>query len=295
MNQMFNDNAAWMDASVRHFHTLDPKAQRDAYKAILRTFATGRPQFGLVANPTPLTTLFVPGGESTNLKIGKNDAATLSLTTSSHASCRVVANGETFVLNTCKWAGLCVGLCVLSHGRGSFSTVKAARSWRTWALWAHPELFAVALAFEVKAALNANERVLARFNVNSDLPWHLVESLFDDQRLNAYDYTKDATVLDGDGWTLPNYRRIYSFNESSNTADVAEFLLRGGTTAMVTNRPKGAATRTDLMVDGWFVFPIVDGDLSDNRFDDPAGVVVDLYAKGKARNRKSAFVQSIYS
>jgi hypothetical protein len=39
-----------------------------------------------------------------------------------------------------------------------------------------------------------------------------------------------------------------------------------------------------------FSVPVVDGDLSDLRFLDPAGVVVGLKAKGKAKKDLSGFV-----
>ena len=109
----------------------------------------------------------------------------------------------------------------------------------------------------------------------------------------AYDYTKDPSVLAGDGWVLPNYRKVYSWNEGSDPELVAEFLMRGGTTAFVTNRVKGAPVAAHVLIDG-LPFLLVDGDVSDDRFNDPSRCVVDLYAKGKARNRRSAFVQRIY-
>ena len=44
---------------------------------------------------------------------------------------------------------------------------------------------------------------------------------------------------------------------------------------------------------GWRGFPAIDGDETDIRFDDPAGHIVTLYAKGAAKYDKSGFVKDI--
>jgi hypothetical protein len=75
---------------------------------------------------------------------------------------------------------------------------------------------------------------------------------------------------------------------------VAVFLLRGGNAAMVTDRRKAQPVADRIIADG-FHFPVIDGDQSDDRFHDDPGCVVDLYAKGKARNRITKFVQPIYA
>ena len=86
-----------------------------------------------------------------------------------------------------------------------------------------------------------------------------------------------------------NYRAVYSVNESSDLAKVAAFVARGGTAAVVTTRKKNDAPPASFMG-----LPVVDGDSTDNRFDE-RGAWVDLAAKGKARALigKSEFVRAI--
>lgn len=265
-------------------------------------FASRRPEWGLGEQVTDLTAWDDVGIKISNTKVAKNKAPTLSLTLSSHAQCRREVHGRIEVLNTCPWAGACSAVCVLKHGRGTFPKVQAARNWRTSLLYDYPVRFMTALRAEIeRAAKRTNgEPFLARLNVNSDLPWHLIPELFEGVPIQAYDYTKDPGVLDGDGWVIPGkYRKIYSWNETSNLDDVLHFLWRGGSVAMVTNRKKGQPVNPYYMLKApnhRFKAPIrvVDGDQSDNRFDTPPGVIVDLYAKGNARNRKTAFVQEVY-
>lgn len=265
--------------------------------SIRRMFAAQRPAWGLGSQVEPLTWLSFPRAKKVNAKIAKNELPTLSLTMSSHAACHRTVNGRVQVLNTCAWAGACSAVCVLSHGRGKWDLVRAARNWRTSLLYDYPDEFLVLLRAEILRAARRTkgEPFLARLNVNSDLPWHLIPELFEGVPMQAYDYTKDPSVLEGDGWVLPNYRRIYSWNETSDPKKVAAFLKRGGSIAMVTNRVKGQRTHPTLCLQG---SPrrtvVVDGDQTDNRYDTPPGVIVDLYAKGDARTRPSAFVQKIY-
>lgn len=270
------------------------RAQLAAFR---KTFASRRPEWGLGEQTTDLTQWDDVGVKVSNAKVAKNKAPTLSLTLSSHAQCRRERGGNLEVLNTCPWAGACSAVCVLKHGRGTFPKVQAARNWRTSLLYDYPMKFAAVLRAEIeRAARRTNgEPFLARLNVNSDLPWHLIPELFEGVPIQAYDYTKDPSVLDGDGWVIPGkYRKIYSWNETSDPDAVYHFLARGGSVAMVTNRKKGQPVQKRLMAGRYGPWPTVDGDQSDNRFDTPPGVIVDLYAKGDARTRKSAFVQEVY-
>ena len=41
-------------------------------------------------------------------------------------------------------------------------------------------------------------------------------------------------------------------------------------------------------------YRVIDGDLTDDRFNDPRSVFVDLYAKGYALSRKNLLVQNVY-
>lgn len=297
VNAIISEHAGAMSAAIVRYRS-GHMAERKAYAALIaRTFAAERSLFNLGSGVYALTSVYDPSrgkDTSSNAKIAKNETATVSLTLQSAKAAVVIFNGTEWILNTCTSSGLCGALCVLKHGKGSLPAVIRARNWRTWCLVRYPELFAVLLAHELDSAGAKHGKVLARLNVNSDLAWHLVPELFDTPSLMAYDYTKHETVLlTKSGWVLPNYRLVYSVNERSDDLLVAEFLDRGGSVAMVTNRAKGTAAYKRLTFAGKR-YRVEDGDVSDNRFDTPKRTIVDLYAKGKARSRRSRFVRSVY-
>ena len=290
-------SAGVMSAAVAEWCQASPRARRARVAEIAAGHVAERPRFGLAAGPTALTVVQTPDGRVHQTKLAKNDAATVGLTIQSAGGCRVVLDdGRVMILHTCPDAGACAGVCVLQHGRGEWARVRAARDWRTFVLWADPAGFAVRVRAELGAAAARHGRILARLNVASDIPWHLVPEVLDVPGVAAYDYTKAPDVLNGNGWAAGNYRRVYSWSEKSDPCRVAAFLAAGGTVAMVTDRGKGDPVVPWVALDGR-AFPVVDGDASDDRVSDPAGCIVDLYAKGRARERshRSRLVVPIYS
>ena len=297
VNAIVKNHAATMSAAITEDRSRSMR-DRKVYAALIRRmFADERSRFGLGNGSYPLTSVFDPlkgKDSSSNAKIGKNELATVSLTLQSATVASVLDGFNVYTLNTCTSSGLCAALCVLKYGKGSLPAVIRARDWRTWCLVRYPELFAVLLAYELDMASALHGEFLARLNVNSDILWHLVPELFTSNGMRAYDYTKhESTLSTGAGWVLPNYRLIYSVNERSDDVLVAEFLDRGGSVAMVTNRRKGTPAHKRITYAGKR-YRVEDGDLSDDRYATPKRTIVDLYAKGKARGRVTKFVRNVY-
>jgi hypothetical protein len=150
------------------------------------------------------------------------------------------------------------------------------------------------LGSEIKKHSNEQDTVLVRLNVNSDLRWYnILTSLANNEagmdNVFVYDYTKNPAILSGDGMVGSRYRVVYSVNENSDMDKVQSFIRNGGTAAIVTNRHK-----TQKTMDSYNGLPLVDGDLSDDRYNEK-GVWVDLAAKGKARTMGDVgFVRSLY-
>ena len=198
-------------------------------------------------------------------------------------------------LETCAWRGHCTSVCVLDNGNGRYPMVQKARNVKTNFLNDHPGAFMTILGSEIAKLSLIHEKVLIRLNTNSDLRWHkILPSVADgvDELRNVcfYDYTKNPAVLSTDGMVGKKYRMVYSVNEKSNMSKVVEFVRRGGTAAIVTDRKKKQQTLEDYMG-----LPVIDGDLSDDRYNEK-GVWVDLAAKGKARAMADlGFVQKIYA
>lgn len=197
-------------------------------------------------------------------------------------------------VETCAWRGHCTSVCVLDNGNGRYNSVQKARNVKTQFLAKHPEDFVRILGSEIKKHSNEQDTVLVRLNVNSDLRWYnILTSLANNKagmdNVYVYDYTKNPAVLGGDGMVGSRYRIVYSVNENSDMDKVQSFIRNGGTAAIVTNRHK-----TQKTIDSYMGLPLVDGDLSDDRYNEK-GVWVDLAAKGKARTMGDVgFVRALY-
>jgi hypothetical protein len=195
---------------------------------------------------------------------------------------------------TCAWRGHCTSVCVLDNGNGRYTSVQKARNVKTQFLARNPNAFVRILGSEIKKHSDEQTTVLVRLNVNSDLRWYaILTSLANNNagmnNVYVYDYTKNPAILNGDGMAGNRYRIVYSVNENSDMERVQSFIRKGGTAAIVTNRKKTQKTLSSYMG-----LPLVDGDLSDDRYNE-RGVWVDLAAKGKARTMEDVgFVRHLY-
>jgi hypothetical protein len=232
-------------------------------------WAKFRKSHGFVCSAPKLLTH--PANQS---KLGKSDIYTVGLTLQ-HAN---VSGWE-----TCAWrTPSCTATCVLDNGNGRYDMVQKARTVKTLFLAEKPTAFMLLLCHELRVLSMKYDNLLVRLNVNSDLRWYkIAPSLFTSLPTVAfYDYTKNPAVLRTTGMVADNYRLCYSISESDTTkrmGNVDMFVRSGGTAAVVTIRNK-----KDAPPSVWRGNPVVDGDVTDDRFNE-RGVFVDLTAKGKAR------------
>jgi hypothetical protein len=84
---------------------------------------------------------------------------------------------------------------------------------------------------------------------------------------------------------IPNYQLTFSAADG-NDNDVTKAVAQGYNVAVVFGLKK-----TEAMPESYLGRPVFNGDESDLRFLDPKGVVVGLYAKGKAKKDTSGFVK----
>lgn len=202
-----------------------------------------------------------------NVKIGKNEVATWSLT--------LTPADYSGLWNLCTWyTHECKRACVMwTAGRGVMANVRDGRLVRTAFLAAHPGAFLAILTDEVRRLEARGVPFGLRLNVASDLLWeNIAPWLFDGENVRAYDYTKAPTRV-----TPENYRITFSHSERWDDARVLATIAEGHNVAMVFDVPKHDLPATYLGI------PVIDGDLSDYRYGDPAGVIVGLAAKGAAK------------
>jgi hypothetical protein len=193
-----------------------------------------------------------------------------------------------------KLAG-CENACLYSAGRGAFNSVQESRINKTKLFFAYPQLFMERLAKDIEKLIRKAEKAgmipLVRLNGTSDIRWENVRfdygfgneqitifELFPD--LQFYDYTKLANRKG----VPANYDLTFSYSGLPGyQAQVKKAIASGMRIATVFR------TR-DSIPSEFMGMQCVDGDDSDIRHLDPKGVIVALYAKGKARTDNSGFV-----
>jgi hypothetical protein len=232
-----------------------------------------------------------------NHKLGLASQYTVGLTLESYV--QKMSTG--LVINACPNAGHCVKVCIIKQGRhAQEKRVQQARKARGefFALWPAEACFL--LGWELADEVERHGALLFRPNVNSDVEWEKIlpsltsGAVFGDAAM-SYGYTKLTYVLDTNGWLDSHYRVAYSWNETSAPLvdKVHQFILDGGSVAMVTSRKKGEDTISLQAIQqlGLDAFDVVDADLTDEWIFQ-SGVIGDLSAKGKARSLigKSDFI-----
>ena len=206
--------------------------------------------------------------------------------------------------NTCpKATEGCKAACLNTAGRGGMfkkgentNNIQKARIRKTIQFFTARESFMQDLVKDIelaiKQSIKKNLVPVFRLNGTSDISFEKYEvvrngvlyrnifSAFPDNIF--YDYTK---VLGRKVTNISNYSLTFSAADG-NDNDVAKAINQGYNTATVFGIKK-----TLPMPEEYMGLPVFNGDESDLRFLDPKGVVVGLYAKGKAKKDESGFVK----
>lgn len=175
----------------------------------------------------------------------------------------------------------CTAACLYTAGHGAFSTVQQARINKTKMFFEDRENFMSQLRKDIKAlvkkAIKQNMKPAIRLNGTSDIEWTRFGIMDEFPDVQFYDYTKVLTRLKKD---IPkNYNITFSRSES-NEQECREALELGFNIAAVFK----------TLPETYLGKPVINGDDTDVRFEDPRGVVIGLTAKGKARKDASGFV-----
>ncbi len=206
--------------------------------------------------------------------------------------------------NTCpKATAGCKAACLNTAGRGgmfkkgeSTNIIQEARIRKTAFFFEERAGFMEWLVADIKLAIkqSAKKSLIPVFRLNgtSDLSWEKYEVIRDGKlyrnifaafpNVQFYDYTK---VLGRKTSNIKNYHLTFSAADG-NDNDVAKAINQGYNIATVFGIKK-----TLPMPEEYMGLPVFNGDESDLRFLDPKGVVVGLYAKGKAKKDTSGFVK----
>lgn len=208
--------------------------------------------------------------------------------------------------NTCpKATHGCAAACLNTAGRGGMfkrgettNTIQQARIRKTRLFYDNREQFMSMLVADIELAIKQSARLdlvpVFRLNGTSDLSWEkysvtrrgvVYTNIFEAfAEVQFYDYTK---VLGRKVSGIPNYHLTFSAADG-NDQDVVRAISTGYNVAVVFGLKKSMA-----MPESYNGRPVFNGDDSDLRFLDPKGVVVGLYAKGKAKSDTTGFVKHI--
>lgn len=243
-------------------------AQRTTIDEAKAAWAKARVASGLHATTPRLLT--PPKG---NIKLAKTNQWGLSLLPHRLAG----------VGNVCPYSTKgCRSVCLNTAGRGAARFVQEARMARTKLLMDNPAAFATLLEKEI---MEVPAESALRLNVFSDLPWELIwpEIFTLRSDLQFYDYTKWPV---GKRQVPANYHLTYSASELWSDSDVKDAVEDGNNVTVVLRLKK-----SEPIPDVWKGLPVVDGDKSDARYEDPNGVVVALRMKGPAHKSTSKFIR----
>lgn len=187
----------------------------------------------------------------------------------------------------------CEEACLYTAGRGAFNSTQIARIAKTqWFFKARQE-FILNVVWSIKAlirkAKRANLTPLVRLNGTSDIQWEHVTFEYEGKQttifelfpdVQFYDYTKIANRTD-----LPaNYDLTFSYSGVIEYQKYVNQAIANGMRIAVVFRKQSEIPATFLNM------VCVDGDNTDIRHLDNQGVVVALYAKGKAKKDTTGFV-----
>ena len=197
----------------------------------------------------------------------------------------------------------CTAACLNTAGRGGMfkkgentNVIQQARIRKTQFFFEERAGFFEWLVKDIELAIkqSAKKNLVPVFRLNgtSDLSFEkyevvrngvLYRNIFEAfAEVQFYDYTK---ILGRKVNDIANYHLTFSAADG-NDADVRKAIAQGYNVATVFGIKKSLP-----MPDTYEGRPVFDGDDSDLRFLDPKGVVVGLYAKGKAKKDTSGFVK----
>lgn len=197
----------------------------------------------------------------------------------------------------------CTAACLNTAGRGgmfkrgeSTNVIQEARKRKTRMFFEERIGFMEWLVKDIELAIKQSVRMglipVFRLNGTSDLAFEKYEVVRDGKlfrnvfvafpEVQFYDYTK---ILGRKVKDIPNYQLTFSAADG-NDSDVYKAIAEGLNVAVVFGVKK-----TDSLPTEYVGLEVFDGDESDLRFLDPKGVVVGLYAKGKAKKDTSGFVK----
>lgn len=194
--------------------------------------------------------------------------------------------------NLCAMAALaqCDEPCLNTVGRGAMSNVQLGRLRKTLFFLQYREEFLALLRKEIKRCVNSIKNdgfePVIRLNGTSDIRWENYGIPQEFPEVQFYDYTKLVNRRN-----IPsNYDLTFSYSGVGLYQPIVNKAIQTGIRVAVVFRSRKVVEEMLKVGQTFLGMNLVDGDNDDLRHIDPQGVVVALYAKGKAKHDMSGFV-----
>jgi hypothetical protein len=258
---------------------------------------------------------------NTNTKLSKTERNTtttiFNLTIAQHlAASRIMQRSIPDACAQLATPGCIQGCCVGRCGQGGLPSVEQSRAKKTELLFTNPpefyRRFRADLCKIFDHCIDTGERCILRANTSSVVAHHLQVDYLQFSPVEFYDYVPMSAYFQSrKGWqpdTLPaNYTICWSRKEHNTWQEVSELVSIGQSVAVVFH--EGAPTepgycgrgayqqKLPRFVDlpGLGAWPVVDGDISDLRCDDPPGVIVGLRLKSKEQRQRDISITTGFS
>lgn len=191
----------------------------------------------------------------------------------------------------------CEKACLFTAGRGAMNNVMLSRLRKTLYFNQYRDQFMHQLHNELirerAKAKRKGYKLIVRLNGTSDIRWenipigyaynNIMQALPD---ITYYDYTKLSNRRN-----IPsNYDLTFSYSGVADYAPYVAKAVANGDRIAVVFRDRAIVERMLANGETFLGLPVIDGDNSDIRHIESKGVIVALYAKGKARKDQSGFV-----
>lgn len=183
----------------------------------------------------------------------------------------------------------CTNSCLFTAGRGAMNSVQQARVRKTKEFFENQQMFLEKLHEDLELfeqyCIDNNLTGYVRLNGTSDIKWEDYVNM-EQYSLFFYDYTKRTDRVYSE--LASNYKITYSRSEDTPEETLEEVLKETSVAVVFEEVP------VTWKVNGVDI-PVIEGDLTDLRYEDPVGVIVGLKAKGMAKKDDSGFVVKVIS
>jgi hypothetical protein len=175
----------------------------------------------------------------------------------------------------------CSEACLFTAGRGAMNSVQQARVRKTKLFFEKQDQFLANLKNDLTLfdsyCKQEGLQGYVRLNGTSDIKWEDFDLFSSFPNIRFYDYTKRT---DRDFENLPsNYKLTFSRSEDTTDEELLDLVKNINVSVVFTQVPE-----THLGI------KVIEGDLTDLRWEDPSNVIVGLKAKGLAKSDDTGFV-----